>query len=150
MNTKAQTDTLYENLVQQYTPPRPLLKNCLLAFLSGGLLTAAAEALRRLLLSRGMAEDAAGGVVIFCVILLTSLLTGLGVYDKLGQICGAGLAVPISGFANSMTSAALEFKSEGLVLGCGCNAFKLAGAVIVFGIGSAALLAMLAWAFGLV
>ena len=86
----------------------------------------------------------------FCRNLQAALLTGLGVYDRLGQICGAGLAVPISGFANSMTSAALEFKSEGLVLGTGCNAFRLAGAVIVFGIGSAGLLATLALMLNLV
>ncbi|MBQ6842711.1 MAG: SpoVA/SpoVAEb family sporulation membrane protein [Firmicutes bacterium] len=150
MNGKPQTDAHYDQLVQRYTPPRPITKNCALAFLSGGLLTAAAEALRRWLLARDMAEDAAGGVVVFAVIALTSLLTGLGVYDRLGQVCGAGLAVPISGFANSMTSAALEFKSEGLVLGTGCNAFRLAGAVIVFGIGSAGLLATLALMLNLV
>ena len=71
------------------------------------------------------------------LILISSILTGIGIYDKIGQFAGAGSAVPVTGFANSMTSAALEHKSEGLVLGVATNMFKLAGNVIVFGVVSA-------------
>jgi len=78
-------------------------------------------------------EDAANSTVA-AVILLASLLTGLGLFDRLARFAGAGLAVPVTGFANSVTSAALEFKKEGLVLGIGSRMFSLAGTVILFGV----------------
>lgn len=79
-------------------------------------------------------EENVGNPTVATLILISALLTGLGVYDKLGQFAGAGSAVPVTGFANSMTSAALEHRSEGLVLGAATNMFKLAGSVIVFGV----------------
>ncbi|NQD52019.1 SpoVA/SpoVAEb family sporulation membrane protein, partial [Bacillus altitudinis] len=79
----------------------------------------------------------AGNPTVATLILISSILTGIGIYDKIGQFAGAGSAVPVTGFANSMTSAALEHKSEGLVLGVATNMFKLAGNVIVFGVVSA-------------
>ena len=82
-------------------------------------------------------EKTAGNPTVATLILISSILTGIGIYDRIGQFAGAGSAVPVTGFANSMTSAALEHKSEGLVLGVATNMFKLAGNVIVFGVVSA-------------
>lgn len=81
------------------------------------------------------------------LILISALLTGLGIYDRIGQFAGAGSAVPVTGFANSMASAALEYKSEGLVLGVATNMFKLAGNVIVFGVVAAYIVGMIRFAF---
>ena len=125
----------YRRLLRRRLPRKKLLRNSLVAFVSGGLLCAAAEAAARLLgRLAGLDEKAAAAWVLVGVIAVTALLTGCGVYDKLAQRCGAGLAVPISGFANSVSAAMLEHKSEGLVQGSGCNSFKLAGAVVVFGV----------------
>lgn len=85
----------------------------------------------------GLEKDICNNLVVTIMIIAASLLTAFGYYDKLGQFAGAGSIVPVTGFANSMTSAALESKSEGLVLGIGTNTFKLAGSVITFGVVSA-------------
>ncbi|MBQ1501509.1 MAG: SpoVA/SpoVAEb family sporulation membrane protein [Firmicutes bacterium] len=141
----------YQRLVDKYTPKKRTLRNCLAAFCGGGLLCAAAQAGKYALIRfAAMAEDEAGAAVLTAVIFLTALFTGLGVYDKAGQKLGAGLAVPISGFANSVAAAMLEHKSEGYVLGSGCNSFKLAGAVVVFGVASAFIVTVVAWILGLI
>jgi stage V sporulation protein AC len=95
-------------------------------------------------------EKDAGNPTAGTLILISALLTGLGVYDKLGQFAGAGSAVPITGFANSMTSAAIEHRSEGVVLGVATNMFKLAGSVIVFGVVAAYIVGIIRYFYGLV
>ena len=85
----------------------------------------------------------ASSYVIACIIIITSITTGLGWYDKLAQYCGAGLFIPISGFSNALTSSALEGKSEGLIYGIGSRMFALAGSVLTYGIVSAALFAFI-------
>lgn len=151
MGKKPQVTGWYDQLIQQKQVKRPLCKNCLLAFVSGGLLCAFAQAAQYLLTHHtSLADQEAGGVVMMCVIMLAALLTGFGVYDKLGQQAGAGLAVPITGFANSVVAACMEHRSEGLVLGSGCNSFKLAGAVVVFGIFSAGGVAIITLILGAV
>ena len=95
-------------------------------------------------------QEDASPIVLICVILLTVLFTGIGIYDKLGQKLGAGLAVPISGVANAGAASMLEHKSEGLVLGSVCNSFKLAGAVVIFGIFSAFVVVFIGWALQLI
>lgn len=92
-------------------------------------------------------QETAGNPTVATLILIAALLTGLGVYDKIGQFAGAGSVVPVTGFANAVTSAALEHKSEGLVLGVATNLFKLAGAVIVFGAVSAYVFGMIRYIF---
>lgn len=92
-------------------------------------------------------EKTAGNPTAATLILLSALLTGFGIYDRIGQFAGAGSAVPVTGFANSMASAALEHRSEGLVLGVGTNMFKLAGNVIVFGVVAAYIVGMIRFAF---
>lgn len=117
---------------------RPILKNTLKAFMVGGLISLIAQGFLDLYLKVFKIEEAySSSLMSITLVFIASLLTGLGVYDKIGQFSGAGTIVPITGFSNSMTSAALESKSEGLVLGVMNNMFKLAGAIIVAGVVSA-------------
>ena len=92
-------------------------------------------------------KDTVAGPTVATLVLISVLLTGFGVYDKIAQYAGAGSAVPVTGFANSMASAAIEHRSEGLVLGIGMNMFQLAGSVIVFGVASAYVLGLIRYAF---
>lgn len=117
---------------------RPFFKNALKAFISGGLICLIAQIIIELLKNKLKIEhDIANAIAVTIMVFLASILTGLGIYDRIGQFAGAGSIVPITGFANSMTSAAMESKSEGVVLGIFTNMFKLAGSVIVVGIISA-------------
>lgn len=128
------TQQQYHNLAKRLEPPRPLAVNCLRAFLSGGLICAMGQALM-LLFEKGFgfSEKNAGNPTVAVLILFSVILTALGVYDRIAQWAGAGSGVPVTGFANSLCSAAIEHRSEGIVLGIGGNMFKLAGSVIVFG-----------------
>lgn len=151
MAKKPKPDSWYQEIVDANTPKKPLLRNCLVAFFSGGLLCALAETAHLLLISlTDLPDKAATAWVTVTVIALAALLTGYGVYDKAGQALGAGLAVPITGFANSVAASMLEHKYEGMVLGSGCNSFKLAGAVVVFGCASAFFVTLVALIFGAV
>ncbi|MGP4071991.1 stage V sporulation protein AC [Piscibacillus sp. B03] len=128
----------YANDIKNYQPKPKLFKNCLKAFLVGGFICLIGQGLTIFYIEVfGFTEKTAGNPVVTTLILIAALLTGFGVYDKIGQFAGAGSAVPVTGFANSITSAALEHKSEGIVLGVATNMFKLAGSVIVFGTVSA-------------
>lgn len=136
---KLQLDTMtpedYEKLSEPYVPNRPVLKNCLRAFLSGGLICVIGQGIQEVFMAYfDMTSKEASNPTVAVLIIISVILTSFGVYDKLSQWCGAGTAVPITGFANSMCSAALEHRAEGLVLGVGANMFKLAGSVIVFGV----------------
>ena len=111
----------YQRRVELASPPSPVGKDCLLAFLFGGAICTLGQALCNLYQSLGL-------------IFLSALLTALGLYDKIAQHAGAGTLVPITGFANSMVSPALEFKSEGFVNGLGAKLFSIAGPVLVYGI----------------
>lgn len=124
----------YQSFAKTKEPPRSILGNCLKAFLIGGSICCVGQAINELFVHlMDMTPEQASNPTVAVLILLSVILTSLGVYDKLAQFAGAGSAVPVTGFANSMCSAALEHRSEGLVLGVGGNMFKLAGAVIVFG-----------------
>lgn len=127
------------NKAKQVTEPtRPIFKNCVKAFLVGGTICLIAQILMEIF-KNGFhyEEDYANTLAVTIMVFLGALLTGLGIYDRIGQFAGAGSIIPITGFANSMSSAALESKSEGMVLGVFVNMFKLAGSVIVVGIISA-------------
>ncbi|WP_213586598.1 stage V sporulation protein AC [Paenibacillus sp. J2TS4] len=124
----------YQELAKHKEPPRPILKNCLLAFVVGGFICVIGQALMFMFKTYfGFTQETAGNPTVAILILISVILTCAGVYDKIAQWAGAGTAVPVTGFANSMCSAALEHRSEGLVLGVGGNMFKLAGSVIVYG-----------------
>lgn len=128
----------YEELIKSHEVKPNYLKNAGVSFFFGGLICVFGQLLIEMYIRWfGFVRDTASTLALVTVILITSILTGFGVYDEFGQIAKAGAFVPISGFANSLTAAALEGKSEGIVLGIATNLFKLAGAVIVFAIVSA-------------
>lgn len=128
----------YTEIVRRTEPRPPMVRNAIMAFLSGGLVCVIGEALTDfwesvMKISHKEASDPTVATLVF----LGALLTGLGVFDKMARYAGAGLSVPVTGFANAMTASALEFKREGLVFGVGGRMFQLAGAVIVFGVTTA-------------
>lgn len=129
---------IYKNVIEKNPVKRPILKNAIYAFLIGGLIGGIAEGLIDFFtFVVGLEEKVSNSMMSMTIVFITSILTGIGIFDKIGQVAGAGTFIPITGFANSMTSSSLEGKSEGLVLGIMSNIFKLAGAVIVAGVVSA-------------
>ena len=119
-------------------------RNCIIAFISGGLVSIVGQFIHDLLLNVVSKENAVT-LTIFIFIFLAAIFTGLGLYDKVAKHAGAGLFVPITGFSNALTSSALECKHEGLIYGIGSNMFKLAGSVITYGIVSAILLSLITY-----
>ncbi|WP_219839276.1 stage V sporulation protein AC [Paenibacillus sp. R14(2021)] len=140
----------YQNFAKQREPSRSILMNCIRAFVVGGAICVVGQAISEVFIyGLHMSKQAAGNPTVAVLILLSVILTCLGVYDKIAQWAGAGTAVPVTGFANSMCSAALEHRSEGLVLGVGANMFKLAGSVIVFGVVAAFFVGLVYLIFGI-
>lgn len=136
------TQQRYQALAETREPKRPLLVNCLRAFIAGGTISLVGQFFQWLYMTYfNFTKVTAGNPTVATLIMLSALLTGLGVYDHLAQWAGAGTIVPVTGFANTITSAAIEHKSEGYVLGVGGNMFKIAGPVITFGVFSAFVLA---------
>jgi stage V sporulation protein AC len=128
----------YQQLAKRHEPPRPLLRNFTRAFLVGGFICVIGQVLQELFIRYfDFTEKTASNPTVAVLVICSALLTGLGVYDRIAQWAGAGTAVPVTGFANSIASAAIEHRSEGYVLGVGGNMFRLAGSVIVFGVVSA-------------
>lgn len=128
----------YKQVEQHFTPKRPILMNCLKAFLVGGIFSIIGQAVAFFYMHFfPFTEKTVGNPTVATMILLAMILTGFGLYTKIGQFGGAGSAVPVTGFGNAVISAAIEHKSEGVVLGIGGNMFKLAGSVILFGVVSA-------------
>ncbi|KKK36990.1 stage V sporulation protein AC [Mesobacillus campisalis] len=134
----------YKKLEQKHELKRPVLKNCLKAFLVGGTICLIGQAVSYFYMYFfHFTEQTAGNPTVATMIFFSMLLTGFGVYDHIGQFAGAGSAVPITGFGNSVISAAIEHRTEGFVLGVGGNMFKLAGSVILFGVFSAFAVALI-------
>lgn len=125
----------YDELVSKIEPKRSIFKNCIRAFIVGGTICTIGQILQWVFITYfGFDEKTAVGPTTLVLIFAAALFTGLGVYDHLSQWAGAGTAVPITGFANSIASASIEHKSEGFVLGVAGNMFQLAGAVVVYGV----------------
>lgn len=134
----------YQQLASQLEKKRPVLKNCIKAFFVGGAICSFGQLINIFYYTFfDFTEKTAGNPTIATLIFISVLLTGFGVYDKFGQFAGAGSAVPVTGFANSLASAAIEHRTEGFVLGVGGNMFKLAGSVIVYGTFSAFVIALI-------
>ncbi|MDP4161781.1 MAG: stage V sporulation protein AC [Bacillota bacterium] len=134
----------YQQLQQKHELKRPVLKNCIKAFFVGGLICMICQAVSFFYIYYfNFTEQTAGNPTVATMVFFSMLLTGFGVYDRLGQFAGAGSAVPVTGFGNAVISAAIEHRTEGLVLGVGGNMFKLAGAVILFGVVSAFFVALI-------
>ncbi len=122
----------YKKLVTETAEKSPLFRDCFFAFTVGGGICAAGEGFRLWLLSVGTEEKSAGLCVTLSLILLSALLTGIGVYDRIAKVAGAGTLVPVTGFANAVVSPALDTKSEGLLVGTGTKIFSVCGPVILY------------------
>lgn len=134
----------YHQFEQARETKRPVLKNCVRAFLVGGLICAIGQAISYFYMYFfDFTEKTVGNPTVATMVFIAMLLTGFGVYDRLAQFAGAGSAVPVTGFGNAVISAAIEHRTEGFVLGVGGNMFKLAGSVILFGTFSAFVVALI-------
>lgn len=139
------TSQEYAKIAQRHMPKSNTALNCARAFLVGGGICGAGQLLFDLLTQNGWDETMAKGIVSASLITLGVALTAVGVYDKLARKAGAGSLVPITGFANSMSSAAIEFQSEGYVVGVGAKLFSIAGPVLVYGVTASVLYGAMLW-----
>ena len=132
------TQLEYQEFAQAREPKRPIVLNCMKAFLVGGLISVIGQGIQMFFVTYfHFSQESAGNPTVAVLIILTVLLTGFGVFDHIAQWAGAGTIIPVTGFANTIASASIEHRSEGYVLGVGGNMFKLAGPVIVYGVFSA-------------
>jgi stage V sporulation protein AC len=138
----------YQKIVKEVMPKTNMAKNCLNAFWVGGTICALAQIIVNALNSFGLSEDAVAFYASLILVTASVILTSLGVYDKIGKFAGAGSGVPITGFANSIASAAIEFKKEGFILGMGSKIFTSAGPVILYGLISSVFVGFIYYIFG--
>ena len=139
------TEKQYDALVKEMSPPSPLGKDCLLAFLVGGAICCLGQVFLNWYSSLGLDKDMAGTAASMSLVALSALFTGLSLYDDLAKHAGAGTLVPITGFANSIAAPAVEFKTEGFVLGVGAKMFTIAGPVLVYGTAASAVYGFIYW-----
>ncbi|EQK48251.1 stage V sporulation protein AC [Paraclostridium bifermentans] len=132
-------DKNYKEYVDKISPKPTYAKNYILAFIVGGIICVIGQAINDIYMNFGLDKLKAAGATSMTLIFVGAFLTGLGVYDLIGKRAGAGSIIPITGFANSIVSPAMEYKREGYVMGVGANLFKIAGPVLVYGIGSSVL-----------
>ncbi|MGD8189133.1 stage V sporulation protein AC [Brevibacillus ginsengisoli] len=145
------TQALYQQQAAKFRPKRDIWLNTFRAFWVGGTICLLGQAIQNFYIHFfNFTEKTAGNPTVATLIFIATLLTGFGIYDNIGQYAGAGSAVPVTGFANSIASAAIEHRSEGYVLGVGGNMFKLAGSVIVFGVVAAFIGALIKSLFGMI
>lgn len=129
----------YDEMVKKASPNSPIILDCIKAFLIGGAICCFGQLLFYIFRKSGMSLDESRSLVSITLIIITAILTGIGVFDKIAKHAGAGTIVPITGFANSVVSPAMEFKSEGFIMGTGASIFKVAGPVILYGTTAASL-----------
>lgn len=137
----------YSELTKKYSPPSPKVKDFIWAYCVGGFICALGELLFKLYEKIGLDEKVVKGLVPCTLIFIAALLTGLKLFDKIAKHAGAGTLVPITGFSNAVVSPAIEFKSEGWVLGLGANMFKIAGPVIAYGVLASGIYGVIYWVF---
>lgn len=134
----------YQDFARAREPQRPIVANCIRAFITGGTICAIGQGIQTFFMTYfNFDEKTAGDPTVAVIIMISVILTNLGIYDHIAQWGGAGTAVPVTGFANTIASASLDHKSEGFVLGVGGNMFKIAGPVIVYGVFSAFVVALI-------
>ena len=126
----------YQKYVDKKSPNSPILKNCFNAFWVGGLICSIGQIIFNICKQRGLDIASSNTIVSILLIGISAFLTGLNIFNKIGKFAGAGSLIPITGFANSIVSPAMEYKSEGYVMGVGAKMFTVAGPVLVFGISS--------------
>ena len=141
------TEKEYGKLVEELSPKSPLKKDCVLAFLVGGLICALGQLIMNGYLALDMEKTDASTAASMTLVALSAFFTGLSLYDNLAKFAGAGTLVPITGFANAVAAPAVEFKTEGFILGVGAKMFTIAGPVIVYGVSASVLYGIIYWIF---
>ena len=147
MNSPIDTNKDYQEYVNQKSPNSPILKNCLNAFWVGGVICSIGQVIFSFCLYKGLDETSSGTIVSILLIAMSAFLTGLNLFNKIGKIAGAGSLVPITGFANSIVAPAMEYKSEGYVMGVGSKMFTVAGPVLVYGISTSIVVGVVYFVF---
>ncbi len=133
------TQKEYQEYVNQKSPNSPIIKNCFNAFWVGGLICTIGQFIMEICKYRGLDNEVSATITSIILIFLSAFLTALNIFNKIGKFAGAGSLVPITGFANSIVSPAMEYKSEGYVMGVGAKMFTVAGPVLVYGISTSIL-----------
>ena len=139
------TEREYGKLVSEAAPKSPLWKDCLGAFLVGGFICLLGQLAMNGYKALGLEEKDASAAASMSLVALSALLTGLSLYDNIAKHAGAGTLVPITGFANSIAAPAIEFKTEGFILGVGAKMFTIAGPVIVYGVSASVVYGLIYW-----
>ncbi len=139
----------YSKMTDKASPNSPIALNCLKAFLFGGGICCFGQLLNTIFKNIGLNEEQVRIATPSIIIIITAILTGIGVFDKIARHAGAGTIVPITGFANSVVSPALEFKHEGMILGTAAQMFSIAGPVLVYGIGTSFIYGLIIYIFKL-
>ena len=140
------TEKEYQALVEEMAPKSPMGKDCFNAFWIGGLICTVGQVFLNLYKNLGLDQDTAGTAMSMTLVAISALLTGLSLYDNIAKYAGAGTLVPITGFANSIAAPAVEFKTEGFILGVGAKMFTIAGPVIVYGLAASVVYGLIYWA----
>ena len=149
LDTSEKGKQQYDEMVKKASPNSPTATDCLKAFVSGGLICVIGQLILDFFTGQGISEKDAAMWESITLIGLSAILTALGIYERLGKFCGAGTIVPITGFANSVVSPAMEFKSEGFIYGVGAKMFIIAGPIIVYGVLSSVLVGLIYFVIGL-
>ena len=139
------TEKEYGKLVKDMSPKSPVWKDCLNAFWIGGLICTLGQLIMNGYMALGLDKETAGTAMSMTLVFISALLTGLSLYDNIAKHAGAGTLVPVTGFANAITSAAVEFKTEGWILGVGAKIFQIAGPVIVYGVSASVVCGLVYW-----
>ena len=139
------TEKEYGQMVSRMAPKSPLWRDCLYAFAVGGLICTLGQLILNGYLALGLEKTDAGTAMSMTLVFLSALLTGLSLYDNLAKYAGAGTLVPITGFANAVAAPAIEFKTEGFILGVGAKMFTIAGPVIVYGVSASVVYGLIYW-----
>lgn len=139
------TEKEYGKLVQELAPKSPIKKDCINAFWIGGLICVLGQLAINGYTALGLEKQDASTAASMSLVVLSALLTGFSLYDNIAKYAGAGTLVPITGFANSIASPAIEFKTEGFILGVGAKIFQIAGPVIVYGVSASVVYGIIYW-----
>ena len=139
------TEREYGKIIKEMSPKSPILKDCLYAFCIGGLICAIGQAFLNCYSWLGLDKTDAGTAASMTLVAISALLTGLSLYDNIAKFAGAGTLVPITGFANAVVAPAVEFKTEGFILGVGAKMFTIAGPVIVYGVSASVVYGLVYW-----
>ena len=139
------TEKEYGKLISSMAPKSPIVKDCLNAFWIGGLICTIGQLILNGYTDLGLDETNAGTATSMTLVALSALLTGLSLYDNIAKYAGAGTLVPITGFANAIAATAVEFKTEGFILGVGAKIFTIAGPVILYGVAASVVYGLIYW-----